>query len=321
MDYDATPMTGAGPSSYNYADFHPLDYPHNNLSLDESFTIAIDHDYGCNIIPPQSSSSSNFSGIFDPAFFDHNPPDFFHHPDTPSSASSSSNSEVLTPVSDRGEIQSPVIECRVAEGTDIDMESSFGAEVAYGDDATRVPLDFRDPLLTMFKSASDDLPDDWPQLLATLCDQHPEAVKWFTETGGFLPGFDPISEPQNEHEHERDYLMQQQSSPIYPHQHSDTLSDFLSSFGDSSSLSPSASRSPSSSTQIPLHQPQPVRPIPQIPLKDLAAAAAALRLARPRGPREAHQTLSPLSLLCQPVDDSVRYQQKPFSAHNVNADH
>lgn len=197
------------------------------------------------------------------------------------------------------------------------MEPSFGGEMAYGDDATHIPLDFRDPLLAMFKSASDDLPVDWPQLLATLCNQHPEAVKWFTETGGFQPGSDHIS--QNEHEH--DYLMQQQSPSIYPHQHSDTLSDFLSSFGDSSSLSPSASRSPSSSAQIPLHQPQPVRPIPQIPLKDLAAAAAALRLARPRGPREAHQTLSSLSLLCQPVDDSVRYQQKPLSAHSVNADH
>ena len=298
-------------------DFHPLDYPHNNLPLDESFTFAIDEIHGCNITTPHSSSSSDFSGMFDPDFFAHNHPDFLH-PDTPSSASSTS--EVLTPISDRGEIGSPVIGCRVEHDADVDMESSFGGQMVYGSNASHVPLDFRDPLLTMFKSTSDDLPVDWPQLLATLCDQHPEAVKWFAETGGFHPDFDQMPTSQNEH----DYLMQQQSPSIYPHQHSDTLSDILSSSGDLSSLSPSASRLPSTldpSAQIPLHQPQPVRPIPQIPLKDLAAAAAALRLTRPRGPREAHQTLSPLSLLCQPVDDSVRYQQKPLSACNVNADH
>lgn len=293
----------AGPDSYHYVDFHPLNYPHNNLPLDESFNIPQDENHNCNFNPPHSSSA--FSDIFDSASFDYIPPDFFHS-GTPSA---SSNSEVLTPVSDRGEFSSPGVNCRVAESAGIDMESYFRGEMTYGDDAS-IPLDFREPLLTNSKSASDDVPVDWAQLLATLCEQYPEAVQWFTETGGFHPGLAQIPAPQNEH----DYLMQPQSSSLYPH--SDAFLNFLSSFTDSSTLSPSAPRSPAPFTEIPLHQPQPVRPIPQIPLKDLMAAAA-LRLARPQGPRDAHQTLSPLSILLQPVDDSVRYQQKPFLAQST----
>lgn len=57
---------------------------------------------------------------------------------------------------------------------------------------------------------------------------------------------------------------------------------------------------------IPIMQPQPIRPIPPIPLDEFASSPSdscggVLSSQRP-------QTLSPLPLLCQPVSDAVRYQ-------------
>jgi len=204
-------------------------------------------------------------------------------------------------------------------GADGDMDVRLDGQVLYGHHNTGIPLDFFDSLLAMSKSTSDDLPVDWPQLLATMCNEHPEAVQWFAEMGGFQPDFDQIqmAAPQTE----RDILMQSQLPSIYPHQHPDTLSDFVSSLSSNSTAVPAfASQSSSSldspSIPIPLHHPRPVRPIPQIPLKDLAAIA--LRLGKPRGPRELSPDLSSFPLLCQPVGDTVRYQGKPFAAISSN---
>jgi hypothetical protein len=90
---------------------------------------------------------------------------------------------------------------------------------------------------------------------------------------------------------------------------------------------------------IPLHQPQPIRPIPIIPLSDISSSFSEdLSMSSHRsspylpqahggsahtdahlpeiGPEasDSHNTidfLSPFSLLCQPVSDVVRYQLKP----------
>lgn len=82
-------------------------------------------------------------------------------------------------------------------------------------------------------------------------------------------------------------------------------------------LTPGATRN--SSTRLPILQPQPIRPIPPIPLDELASSAAEVdESVFPDGgihrPRE--RSLSPLPLLCQPVSDAVRYQ---FSANSRNA--
>jgi hypothetical protein len=204
------------------------------------------------------------------------------------------------------------------------MDVSLDGHVVNGRDAADLPADFSELFLatSTSKTTSDDAPVDWPQLLAIMCEEHPEAVQWFAEMGGFQPDFDQLqmAVPQNEHD-----LTQSQFSAIYPHQQSITLSHFLPSFNNSSSISVAApaatpaSLRGSTATSIPLHHPRPVRPIPQIPLRDLAAVA--LRLGKPRGPREPTDSLSSLPLLCQPVGDAVRYhQQKPFSGGEVYAD-
>lgn len=324
MDYDATLMSGAGPSSYNHSDFHALTYPHDILPLNETCTYPMGEHHSCRnatskLVPSSSSTTIDFSGMFDPEFFDDYHTDFFH-PDTPSSASSAS--EAMTPISSHGEMEFPAIASGSGVGADGDMDVRLDGQVLYGHHNTGIPLDFFDSLLAMSKPTSDDAPVDWPQLLATMCDEHPEAVQWFAEMGGFQPDFDQIqmAAPQTE----RDIaLMQSSFSSIYPHQHSDTLSDFVSSLSNSSSYSTAASAftpqsSDSPSIPIPLHHPRPVRPIPQIPLKDLAAIA--LRLGKPRGPQELSPDLSSFPLLCQPVGDAVRYQGRLFAASNANAD-
>ena len=77
----------------------------------------------------------------------------------------------------------------------------------------------------------------------------------------------------------------------------------------SSVPSPHASRRPTSQP-LPIMQPQPIRPIPPIPLVDLTASA---NESSSPGSHHAHaspqlRTLSPLPLLCQPVSDVIRYQ-------------
>ncbi|KAH7922847.1 hypothetical protein BV22DRAFT_1048590 [Leucogyrophana mollusca] len=76
----------------------------------------------------------------------------------------------------------------------------------------------------------------------------------------------------------------------------------------------------SSSGRLPIHQPQPIRPIPPIPLSDLASSAAeeenpAVFRDTKRVVQQS-QGLSPLSLLCQPVSDAIRYQLKTTSTDN-----
>lgn len=321
MDCYATSMSDAGPSSHKYADFHALVYPQSISPRDDICTYLTGH--GCNEatykpIPISSSTHHHFSGMFDPDSFDDYCTNFFH-PDTPSSASSAS--EVMTPISSRGETEFPAI---ASGGGDVDMDAFPGGQIHYDRGAASTPLDFSELLLATSKSTSGDAPVEWPELLATMCIEHPEAVQWFAEMGGFQHDLDQIQVAAPPHEH--DPVMQSQIPTIYPHQPSDTLSDFMSSFDNppsSSSVAPtSAPHSPyplhPPSIPIPLHHPRPVRPIPQIPLKDLAAVA--LRLGKARGPRGSTESLSSLPLLCRPVADAVRYQRKPFSAADVNTD-
>ncbi|KAH7915721.1 hypothetical protein BJ138DRAFT_1097656 [Hygrophoropsis aurantiaca] len=75
-----------------------------------------------------------------------------------------------------------------------------------------------------------------------------------------------------------------------------------------------------STTRLTIYQPQPIRPIPPIPLTDLTSSAAEEeRSVVFRDTRQAPQQpqgLSPLSLLCQPVSDAVRYQLKTTADEN-----
>lgn len=66
--------------------------------------------------------------------------------------------------------------------------------------------------------------------------------------------------------------------------------------------------------QLPILQPQPVRPIPPIPLSDLEVCATEEKYGTPPQPK---QGLSPLSLLCQPVSDVVRYQLKASPRNSI----
>ncbi|KAG1857570.1 hypothetical protein C8R48DRAFT_674562 [Suillus tomentosus] len=119
------------------------------------------------------------------------------------------------------------------------------------------------------------------------------------------------------------------TSPSYPHHSSSYTQDSSNSmttlfaptsalYQNSSSsladaiplgLTPGATRH--SSNRLPILQPQPIRPIPPIPLDELASSAAEVDdtvfpdegIRRPR-----ERSLSPLPLLCQPVSDAVRYQ-------------
>ncbi|KAI6047980.1 hypothetical protein EDC04DRAFT_2597252 [Pisolithus marmoratus] len=63
-----------------------------------------------------------------------------------------------------------------------------------------------------------------------------------------------------------------------------------------------------SSYPIPIMQPQPIRPIPPIPLDDFTSTAIENNPSDPCLSSQRPQTLSPLPLLCQPVSDAVRYQ-------------
>jgi hypothetical protein len=284
----------------------------------------MDQHHGCNDatyepIPISSSSPPHFFGMFDPDSFDNYYTNF--HPDTPSSASSAS--EIMTPISSRAELEFPAIAS--GSGGDVDMDACLGDQILCDRSAAGIPLDFSEPLLETSKSASGDAPVDWPELLATMCVEHPEALQWFAEMGGFQQDFDHIHVDAPPHEH--DLVMQSQFPAIYPHQHLHTLPDFMLSLNNppsNSSAAPTSAPFPSypsnpPSIPIPLHHPRPVRPIPQIPLKDLAAAAA-LRLGKARGFRESTESLPSFPLLCRPVADAVRYQRKPFSATGYNVD-
>lgn len=302
MDYNVTSVSG--PDSYDYPEFHALNYPHAILPLNQPRTYAMDEHCNCfNATSELAPSSSSAIGMFDPEFFAAYHTDFFHS-NTPSSASSS---EVMTPISfQEEEANVPAIASGTGVGADVDMDVSLNGQMH---------LDFSESLLAMSKATADDVPVDWPQLLATMCDEHPEAVRWFAEMGGFQSDFDQMAAPRSE----LDVPMRSQSPSVYPHQHSHTLSNFIQSFNTSTSISSSASAftphssSPlDSSIPVPLHHPRPVRPIPQIPLKDLAAIA--WRFGKPRG-RKLSQSLSSLPLLCQPVGDSIRYQSETFLAN------
>lgn len=257
-----------------------------------------------------SSPSSTFdaSGMFDQDFFASHHTNIIY-PDTPSSASSS---ELSTPTSSSGRIDFACISFGNGDGVDVDMDQCFGGELLAADGTTGTPLDYPNHLLSALKSNYEELPVDWTQLLATLCDEHPEAVQWFAETGGFQVNSDVHIPTSSD---ECNSLLQSQSTSTRPDSHSHMLSPILQ---DSTSLSTFASAlashlpSPSdiTPTTIPLRQPQPVRPIPPIPLKALTAAAAVMRPTKPRGPRPVEHSLTPDSLLCQPVEDAVRCQRR-----------
>jgi len=312
-DYDATFMSSAGPSSHNHTDFHALPYPHNIAPMNETCTLLMEQH--SKQIPVSSLSTLDVSGMFDLDIFNDYHTNFFH-PDTPSSASSAS--EVMTPITSYGETELPTITSRNKEDQDVDMDAHLGDQLH----CDQVTPHFSELPLAMSKSALDDTHVDWSQLLAAMCYEHPETVQWFAEMGGFQPDSDQMQMAVPQHE-----LPPIQSLfSIYPHQHSNTLSDFMSSpsnlppFVQATpvSASHSSSHSNTPSISIPLHHPRPVRPIPQIPLKDLAAVA--LRLGKPVVRRESTESLSSFTLLRQPGGDPVRSQRKPFSAGDVNTD-
>jgi hypothetical protein len=303
MNYNATSLSPAGPSSYNYADFHALSYPHTISPVDEPSTTFMEPH--SKPTPASSLSTLGMSGMFYPDTVDDYNTNIFY-PDTPSSASSSS--EVMTPMSSDGEMEFPAVVSGGSEGGDVDMDAYLGY------DAQSVPPAFSEFLLATSKSPVDEMPVDWPQLLATLCDEHPETVQWFARIGGFQSDLDPAPQP------EHDLLLQSQFSTIYPHQHYDTLSDFTTSLGNPSATPPqSHTHLASSPFPIPLHHPRPVRPIPQIPLKDLAAVA--LRFGKPqRNRRVSSESLTSFALLRRSEGDAGRYQRVPFAASDVNAE-
>jgi hypothetical protein len=79
-----------------------------------------------------------------------------------------------------------------------------------------------------------------------------------------------------------------------------------------------SSHSPRSSNPLPIMQPQPIRPIPPIPLAELTSSAtedSASDLSGETRSSQRLQALSPLPLLCQPVSDAVRYQLREPSAN------
>lgn len=96
-------------------------------------------------------------------------------------------------------------------------------------------------------------------------------------------------------------------SSLYNHTSSSSLAGAFAS----SVPSPHASR-PTSNNPLPILQPQPIRPIPPIPLADLVSSAneSSSRESSHAPPSRRVRTLSPLPLLCQPVSDAIRYQLK-----------
>ncbi|KAG6335914.1 hypothetical protein ID866_3168 [Astraeus odoratus] len=77
------------------------------------------------------------------------------------------------------------------------------------------------------------------------------------------------------------------------------------------------------SEPIPIMQPQPIRPIPPIPLDDFTSGAMDSSSSYSCGEALSPQRLkilSPLPLLCQPVSDAVRYQFQGSSADQTSSD-
>ncbi|KAJ8597575.1 hypothetical protein M405DRAFT_855515 [Rhizopogon salebrosus TDB-379] len=106
------------------------------------------------------------------------------------------------------------------------------------------------------------------------------------------------------------------TSALYQHSSSSSLADAIPP-----AFAPGATRH--SSMHLPIFQPQPIRPIPPIPLDELASAAEVDDSSLPDegmdDPRE--RSLSPLPLLCQPVSDAVRYQLSANSSDGESYDH
>ena len=78
------------------------------------------------------------------------------------------------------------------------------------------------------------------------------------------------------------------------------------------------------STHLPILQPQPIRPIPPIPLDELELASSSAEVDSDSHlpDEDMHETrepsLSPFPLLCQPVSDAVRYQLSANSNSGPN---
>ncbi|KAF8140638.1 hypothetical protein EV363DRAFT_1393540 [Boletus edulis] len=97
-------------------------------------------------------------------------------------------------------------------------------------------------------------------------------------------------------------------TPPSLYNHTSSSSSLAGAFA-SSLPSPHASR-PTFSHLLPILQPQPIRPIPPIPLSDLTSSANDSCSPESPHPSPRLRTLSPLPLLCQPVSDVIRYQLK-----------
>ena len=117
----------------------------------------------------------------------------------------------------------------------------------------------------------------------------------------------PSQRTYTQRNHASSTSMSAQTSPSALYHHMSSSSSLAGAF-TSSVPSPHASRP--TPTHLPILQPQPIRPIPPIPLADLTSSAEERSSPVPcaRAPHRPSRTLSPLPLLCQPVSDAIRYR-------------
>lgn len=103
------------------------------------------------------------------------------------------------------------------------------------------------------------------------------------------------------------------TSALYQHSSSSSLADAIPP-----AFAQGATRH--LSTHLPILQPQPIRPIPPIPLDELELASSAADVDDSHLPDDETRepSLSPFPLLCQPVSDAVRYQLSANSNSNSN---
>lgn len=285
---------------------------------------------------------------------------------TPSSASSNSSHMALTPTTLGGEVHSalPVVK---DESRDMDMvmeldsEFSFSAK-EYGDkgDESLVASHSTAPMSDRRFSITEswDTEHTWldhcyaepfqvpypPQSRSNFSPEQIPQRHTLQPSSAMIYHQDPIYTPY-------DFTMSPAYTPLYtfdsaadthPTSVSHPASSSLFSSAPSLFLPPLPSPEPRTTAQSPLtlHQPQPVRPIPMIPLSDLSSTTHAPTSAPQSAPhlraldddtrkrarthdsggfaglRAGNKTnlLSPLSLLCQPVCPTVRYQLSPESA-------
>jgi len=258
---------------------------------------------------------------------------------TPSSASSSSPHRAITPVS----LDDGGAAVRVETGEDsnmlMDVEFDGGTHqyiipplMALESDSAmkssvypRLSTATLTPYVTRSTWQFDNADSGVAWLRATTVQARPDAVSHTHSARAF-------------HEQSPDEVQRQRHADLYPNHALNYTIPFSVSTpahipasppsGQSSPfVSPPASISRSSlssrftcQNSIPLHQPQPIRPIPIIPLSVISSSVSedfsTFSTHKEADVPDSHSTtnlLSPSSLLCQPVSDTIRYQLQPVS--------